>query len=127
MSLFFFQAEDGIRDHCVTGVQTCALPIYFVAALPCRGQHAAPQLGKAYKILKKHDYVLKTVRWNIHARGVFTACEELYANNSARFALRDARTCEEQQVFLTPAPLSGDSSARILAPVLSEAEGPSGE
>ena len=24
----FFQAEDGIRDHCVTGVQTCALPIY---------------------------------------------------------------------------------------------------
>src|SRR5260221_9785174 len=25
--LFFFQAEDGIRDHCVTGVQTCALPI----------------------------------------------------------------------------------------------------
>src|SRR5438132_13181952 len=26
---FFFQAEDGIRDHCVTGVQTCALPILF--------------------------------------------------------------------------------------------------
>src|SRR5438034_2838557 len=25
--IFFFQAEDGIRDHCVTGVQTCALPI----------------------------------------------------------------------------------------------------
>src|SRR5260221_6928839 len=24
---FFFQEEDGIRDHCVTGVQTCALPI----------------------------------------------------------------------------------------------------
>src|SRR5215204_1457958 len=24
---FFFQAEDGIRGHCVTGVQTCALPI----------------------------------------------------------------------------------------------------
>src|SRR6266481_6720063 len=28
MSLFFFQAEDGIRDGTVTGVQTCALPIY---------------------------------------------------------------------------------------------------
>ena len=25
---FFFQAEDGIRDIGVTGVQTCALPIY---------------------------------------------------------------------------------------------------
>src|SRR5256885_2286558 len=27
---FFFQAEDGIRDYKVTGVQTCALPIYLV-------------------------------------------------------------------------------------------------
>src|SRR5256886_3013991 len=27
LSLFFFQAEDGIRDLTVTGVQTCALPI----------------------------------------------------------------------------------------------------
>src|SRR5699024_11678046 len=27
---FFFQAEDGIRDRNVTGVQTCALPIYFI-------------------------------------------------------------------------------------------------
>src|SRR5690554_7676601 len=26
--IFFFQAEDGIRDADVTGVQTCALPIY---------------------------------------------------------------------------------------------------
>ena len=26
---FFFQAEDGIRDRDVTGVQTCALPIYY--------------------------------------------------------------------------------------------------
>ena len=26
--LFFFQAEDGIRDWSVTGVQTCALPIW---------------------------------------------------------------------------------------------------
>ena len=25
---FFFQAEDGIRDDLVTGVQTCALPIF---------------------------------------------------------------------------------------------------
>src|SRR5256885_7109239 len=27
LRLFFFQAEDGIRDYKVTGVQTCALPI----------------------------------------------------------------------------------------------------
>src|SRR5260370_26741703 len=30
MDYFFFQAEDGIRDSSVTGVQTCALPIYRV-------------------------------------------------------------------------------------------------
>src|SRR2546427_1910048 len=31
---FFFQAEDGIRDLTVTGVQTCALPICFVSRAP---------------------------------------------------------------------------------------------
>src|SRR5438876_8648105 len=31
--LFFFQAEDGIRDGRVTGVQTCALPIYMSRGL----------------------------------------------------------------------------------------------
>src|SRR2546426_6191118 len=32
LGFFFFQAEDGIRDYKVTGVQTCALPISVVAA-----------------------------------------------------------------------------------------------
>src|SRR2546426_4865967 len=31
---FFFQAEDGIRDYKVTGVQTCALPILRSVATP---------------------------------------------------------------------------------------------
>src|SRR2546425_389404 len=31
---FFFQAEDGIRDKLVTGVQTCALPIYHLKRRP---------------------------------------------------------------------------------------------
>src|SRR5207249_7437575 len=35
--IFFFQAEDGIRDRNVTGVQTCALPIFhFLATSPTR-------------------------------------------------------------------------------------------
>src|SRR5258708_17127772 len=34
--IFFFQAEDGIRDDLVTGVQTCALPIYAGAARDSR-------------------------------------------------------------------------------------------
>src|SRR5256885_12195499 len=43
---FFFQAEDGIRDYKVTGVQTCALPISAqgLQGIPVSGQdgdHAA--------------------------------------------------------------------------------------
>src|SRR5699024_11822171 len=34
--LFFFQAEDGIRDRNVTGVQTCALPISLRYLVGCR-------------------------------------------------------------------------------------------
>src|SRR2546425_11928963 len=37
---FFFQAEDGIRDKLVTGVQTCALPISRLTAAIARQQHA---------------------------------------------------------------------------------------
>src|SRR5688572_33185934 len=34
---FFFQAEDGIRDLTVTGVQTCALPIFQIESPPGAG------------------------------------------------------------------------------------------
>src|SRR5258708_15144341 len=37
---FFFQAEDGIRDDLVTGVQTCALPIYGAGGVQEREKHA---------------------------------------------------------------------------------------
>src|SRR5207253_8682283 len=40
-SCFFFQAEDGIRDGHVTGVQTCALPIF--APTPSCDFHSFPQ------------------------------------------------------------------------------------
>src|SRR5256886_4637956 len=39
---FFFQAEDGIRDLTVTGVQTCALPIYIFQANDRRVVFALP-------------------------------------------------------------------------------------
>src|SRR5688500_19084850 len=37
VSVFFFQAEDGIRAYKVTGVQTCALPISFQTVAPATG------------------------------------------------------------------------------------------
>src|SRR6266404_4907053 len=49
MIFFFFQAEDGIRDKLVTGVQTCALPI----SPPAPAAHSIPSqsplpLGSAH-------------------------------------------------------------------------------
>src|SRR5256885_14075669 len=41
--VFFFQAEDGIRDYKVTGVQTCALPI-------CRAEASSHSFGLAVRI-----------------------------------------------------------------------------
>src|SRR5690348_18057871 len=38
---FFFQAEDGIRDGRVTGVQTCALPIYLYLTVGVGAPNAA--------------------------------------------------------------------------------------
>src|SRR2546427_9271691 len=41
---FFFQAEDGIRDLTVTGVQTCALPICYTLVVSSQSSHLANPL-----------------------------------------------------------------------------------
>src|SRR5256885_5402595 len=46
---FFFQAEDGIRDYKVTGVQTCALPIYTRCTASCPLETA--KLSQVQRIL----------------------------------------------------------------------------
>src|SRR5215510_4184055 len=48
---FFFQAEDGIRDGHVTGVQTCALPIWSAR----RGDRVARYLHPPLISLRPHD------------------------------------------------------------------------
>src|SRR2546425_13020412 len=53
---FFFQAEDGIRDKLVTGVQTCALPIWSMAELRIDGIAGClrtPRGGSGRQILFK--------------------------------------------------------------------------
>src|SRR6478735_8239310 len=45
---FFFQAEDGIRDYKVTGVQTCALPIFAIQAFYNEEEGFEPRFGIAH-------------------------------------------------------------------------------
>src|SRR3989454_12649882 len=61
---FFFQAEDGIRDYKVTGVQTCALPIFRQAVEPL-GQ-ALPEwdiLGRVLRALGVEGGATRAERW----------------------------------------------------------------
>src|SRR5258708_18521524 len=59
---FFFQAEDGIRDDLVTGVQTCALPIFPDRSDGGLGGSAAS--GKARR-LRRSDHVVGSNRGQI--------------------------------------------------------------
>src|SRR5438874_11154422 len=51
-ALFFFQAEDGIRDLYVTGVQTCALPIFplIIHAMGALWHTAGMRKGMAFPV-----------------------------------------------------------------------------
>src|SRR5699024_11745476 len=69
--LFFFQAEDGIRDRNVTGVQTCALPIFgrglregprAVRAAPGARRAAAGGVGRAERLRSEERRVGKECR-----------------------------------------------------------------
>src|SRR2546429_8507750 len=59
--LFFFQAEDGIRDVAVTGVQTCALPIWVMElAKPFR--MSQPAISKHLKVLERAGLIVRSRR-----------------------------------------------------------------
>src|SRR6266540_7197562 len=62
---FFFQAEDGIRDRDVTGVQTCALPISFPqprSAGLLRQRHDLPAFPQAIEIVRPNLHHLDALR-----------------------------------------------------------------
>src|SRR6266496_338691 len=73
---FFFQAEDGIRDLYVTGVQTCALPI---------------SLGDAVQAAKKAA--------NDAAKSVASGTSKAKANFAEAKAKLDAMFIAEEQSF----------------------------
>src|SRR2546422_8293054 len=68
---FFFQAEDGIRDVAVTGVQTCALPIWIAAMTAFNADdryssHAPARISKAIPSPSAGN-TLEGVAWNTPA------------------------------------------------------------
>src|SRR5690348_18510831 len=70
MYFFFFQAEDGIRDGRVTGVQTCALPILAQSPEDARASTAYERAWNAINELIRSDHT-----WHGYARNV------MFANN----------------------------------------------
>src|SRR3712207_9535489 len=58
---FFFQAEDGIRDIGVTGVQTCALPIWPPPRRPVGGP-LGQLLDHPGRVAQRHDVRRQVLR-----------------------------------------------------------------
>src|SRR2546430_7891218 len=84
---FFFQAEDGIRDLTVTGVQTCALPIYPLvqgapaALVPLRrqGPGRAPSTWRAPPGPRVHHEGRVLVRSRSEERRVGKECRSRWS------------------------------------------------
>src|SRR5439155_17968756 len=89
---FFFQAEDGIRDGHVTGVQTCALPICahhdaderrVRRARALRGVHGPPPARERLVLRSEERRVGKEgiFRWSTHNQKKNSSCRHLAASS----------------------------------------------
>src|SRR5690606_40393867 len=83
---FFFQAEDGIRDFHVTGVQTCALPIYF---------HGLTSMKILVAVKRVVDYNVK-VRVKADNSGVDLANVKMSMNPFCEIAVEEAVRLKER-------------------------------
>src|SRR2546427_1744562 len=107
--IFFFQAEDGIRDLTVTGVQTCALPI--------SPEHLVLELELEHEVLRRLDP--KTPRELRHGRGsrvrhlggILTAKEDQWLPcNCGRWRWERSSTPPSRCSAATPASSSASRS-----------------
>src|SRR5688572_8372300 len=99
---FFFQAEDGIRDLTVTGVQTCALPIYRQRGGPRRRLHenrtgcvVVMMQRKGSEVMARHSLIREDADhgWGVVGR---TYCRRFHAPHQGIANGREApRTPDE--------------------------------
>src|SRR5260370_27362959 len=92
---FFFQAEDGIRDSSVTGVQTCALPIYSSVVIIPKVPHASTS---AQSKISLDDSTARRTAW---ARGTFVNTKPS-CFRSGSYHRAPLRTACRPCVFSTP-------------------------
>ena len=99
---FFFQAEDGIRDRLVTGVQTCALPI-FKAIAESRNRYDVVRKemtrSDMYRVVKDLEVQMKEAAKNLQFEKAAQFRDEIYE-------LRRLLVLEEKT--LSPAGFSGE-------------------
>src|SRR5256885_9035140 len=92
---FFFQAEDGIRDYKVTGVQTCALPISAIdqGALAEGALEAEPDLGKRQTLLQRLATMTVAERVQFAIKG---------GSEARRTLIRDSNKVVQRAVLQSP-------------------------
>src|SRR2546426_5590203 len=104
---FFFQAEDGIRDYKVTGVQTCALPIF--------SGHTFVNLGAGDDVINVHDdshtlepfQGLLTVSGDVPRANVINLADRKSTRlNSSHLVISYAVFCLKKKREIVPEPLS---------------------
>src|SRR5690348_6926951 len=89
MYFFFFQAEDGIRDGRVTGVQTCALPIWGVRRARRSWGEELPEI--AQQLTSEARELFLGVRYEI-PRIVVERCSDTFVRSEERRVGKECRS-----------------------------------
>src|SRR2546430_5066328 len=89
---FFFQAEDGIRDLTVTGVQTCALPIWVKDGSEAVARNAAERFDLILMDLRMPVMDGFATTALIRQRGVATARVPIVARSEERRVGKECRS-----------------------------------
>src|SRR2546425_8946830 len=117
MYFFFFQAEDGIRDKLVTGVQTCALPISHHLGDPVHvplHEVAAQTVRRAQRALEVHPAAGRILAEQRAARG---GVDHVHLKPPFHHA-RNGQTCAAHGDALTPLQTLVGRADRESEPVL---------
>src|SRR5690606_39285066 len=89
--VFFFQAEDGIRDFHVTGVQTCALPIFLYANAD--ENTAMVIVNREMEFNGRLEKMLFTLIWEKTDSGWIICKESVSVRSEERRVGRECRYC----------------------------------